>query len=112
MIEDNTAWMGSEFTTLLLYFLRNLLLRKESHNKVSGDTLRSCRDCQKDTDEDLLHIMFLDVSHALVQTILPYDGTKTLKRLLILEYYVSTDDLEFLITWVRAEVCSRSGAAV
>jgi len=44
-----------------------------------------------------------DVSHALVQAILPYDSTITPRRLLTLEYDVYDDDLELPITWVTAE---------
>ena len=75
---------------------------------ASSATPSSCRYCQDDTEDDLLHAMFLcefnrDVSHALVQAILPYDSTITPRRLLTLEYDVSDEDLELPITWVTAE---------
>ena len=100
--------LDSELTSFLFRLLHDLLPTKERQNRISAATPSTCRHCQDNTEEDLLHAMFLceynrDVSHALVQAILAYDNTITPRRLLTLEYDVADDDLELPITWVTAE---------
>ena len=100
--------LDSELTSFLFRLLHDLLPTKERQNRISAATPSTCTYCQDDTEEDLLHGMFLceynrDVSHALVQAILAYDNTITPRRLLTLEYDVADDDLELPITWVTAE---------
>ena len=87
--------------------LHQLLPTKERLHRIQPATASTCRLCQLNLTEDLLHSFFIcpfnrDFGIAMLEKLQPLDRTLTKEKLLLLDISLQDEDMELPIVWFTA----------